>query len=65
MSDLATHSHGFLWGPLNVTRIAHWSPRKGRESYVVEVSTDHVELNIYVSKTGRSVRVFRDGKEIR
>lgn len=53
--------YGFKWGPVEVTRIAHFAPRKDRESYCLEVN----DLNIYVSKTGRSVRVFRDGKELK
>lgn len=61
MSWPQTRSFGFDWGPVTVTRIAHFAPRKGRECYVLEVNN----LNIYVSKTGRSVRVFRDGKELK
>lgn len=56
-----SNSYGFKWGPVEVTRIAHFEPRKGRECYALEVNG----VNIYVSKTGRSVRVFRDGKELK
>lgn len=56
-----TTTYGFDWGPVWVRRLAHFSPKKGRESYIVTVNG----LEIYVSKTGRSVRVFRDGKELK
>ena len=52
---------GFDWGPVKVERIAHFEPRKGREAFILRVN----DLEIYVSKTGRSVRVFRDGKELK
>lgn len=52
---------GFDWGPVEVERVAHFEPRKGREAFVVRVN----DLDICVSKTGRSVRVFRDGKELK
>lgn len=60
-----TTQYGFQWGPLEVTRIAHFEPRKGRECYVLAVETEHGALNVYVSKTGRSMRVFREGKELK
>lgn len=59
------HQFGFEWGPINVTRAAHWSPSKGREAFVIRVETSAGPLDIYASKTGRSLRVFRDGKELR
>lgn len=52
---------GFDWGPVKVERIAHFKPRKDREAFILGVN----DLEIYVSKTGRSVRVFRDGKELK
>lgn len=52
-------SYGFAWGPVVVRRLAHFT-RGRRESYVVSVNG----LDIYVSRTGRSVRVFRDGREL-
>jgi hypothetical protein len=58
--------YGFTWGPLEVTRLAHFKPRGDRESYVVRVATEtgkHVD--IYVSRTGRSLRVFDSGKELK
>ena len=56
-----TTPFGFDWGPVNVVRIANYKPRKDRETFVVGVNG----VDIYVSKTGRSVRVFRDGKELK
>lgn len=56
-----TTTYGFDWGPVVVRRIAHFSPRKDRESYILCVNG----LDIYVSRTGRSVRVFRDGEELK
>ena len=53
--------YGFTWGPVRVERIANFKPRKDREAYVVGVN----DLEIYVSKTGRSVRVFRGGRELK
>lgn len=65
MSEPRGTVYGFKWGPLDVIRIAHFKPRADRECYVVQVSTDDGKaVDIYVSKTGRSLRVFRDGKEL-
>ncbi|MFC0626140.1 hypothetical protein [Kribbella deserti] len=58
--------NGFCWGPLEVKRIARFNPRADRECYVVQVVTDTGQaVDIYVSKTGRSLRVFRGGKELK
>lgn len=57
--------HGFTWGPMLVERWASF-PRSSRgKTRVIGIRTPggHV-LNVYVSPTGRSVRVFRDGKEL-
>lgn len=48
---------GSNWGPASVTRCAVL-PENRR---VIQIKTDHVELDIYVSATGRSVRVFKRG----
>lgn len=48
---------GFNWGPVRVTRLATLP----RGAHIVDVNG----VEIYVSKTGRSVRVFRDGKELK
>ena len=57
---LLNNQFGFQWGPVRVTRLFSMV-RKDREHWAVSVN----DLDIYVSKTGRSVRVFRDGKELK
>lgn len=52
---------GFTWGPAEVTRCCEL-PGDRR---VIQVRTDHKTLDIYVSATGRSVRVFSNGRELR
>jgi len=64
VSDLDINSYGFTWGPLKVTRVADFEPRMGRRLVVLGASTDHHTVEICVSATGRSVRVFRDNKEL-
>jgi hypothetical protein len=60
-SKLTEGDYGFAWGPLEVTRMSVF-----RDTGVVRVSTETgAKINIYVSKTGRSLRVFRDGKELK
>lgn len=54
-------TYGFNWGPVKVERLANFKPRKDREVFIVGVN----DVEVYVSKTGRSVRVFRDGKELK
>jgi hypothetical protein len=51
---------GFIWGPVTVERTATLPPGDRR---VITVRTEHRELDVYVSATGRSVRVFSGGKE--
>jgi hypothetical protein len=50
--------YGFEWGPLTVERTA--SLPEGR--VVLTVKTDHRELTIYASRTGRSLRVFEGNR---
>ena len=52
---------GFRWGQLDVVRLADL-PQGGR---AIEVSTDYGRIEIYVSKTGRRIRVFGAGKELK
>lgn len=48
---------GFNWGPMSVTRCC-----KLPTSYVVQIKTAHQEIDVYVSRAGRKIRVFgRDG----
>lgn len=58
--------YGFTWGPLEVTRMARFKTGTDRESYVVRIRTDAGKaLDVYVSRTGRSLRVFDSGKELK
>ncbi len=52
--------YGFEWGQVEVVRICSVEPYgKKRGAYrVLEVKTPHKKLEIQVSPTGRSVRVF-------
>lgn len=52
--------YGFVWGPVEVTRLMHVKGR-GR---VIAIDTGHHRFHVYVSEKGRSVRVRvvnRDG----
>lgn len=50
--------YGFTWGPAKVERACELPG----ERRVITVTTDHRTLDIYVSRTGRSVRVFEHGR---
>jgi hypothetical protein len=52
--------YGFRWGQLDVVRHMEYRGVKN-----LGVETDHTSVEIYVSKGGRSIRVFRDGKELK
>lgn len=52
--------YGFTWGPAEVTRMATF-----RETRVLGIRTGRHKVAVYVSPTGRSVRVFKDGKELK
>ena len=52
---------GFRWGPMDVVRM---SVLPG-DRRVLGVKTSSVDLEVYVSATGRSVRVFRNGIELK
>lgn len=55
--------YGFRWGPMAVTRL--FSSRLGkRENHVLGITTEHHDVQVSVSKTGRSVRVWLDGREL-
>ncbi len=55
---------GFTWGPMEVSRTALLEVGD-RASRVVTVKSEHGSVDVYVSRTGRSIRVFRDGKELK
>ncbi len=56
--------YGFTWGPMRVQRITAIDRSNGTYR-VLGVHCGGRPLEIYVSPTGRSVRVFRDGRELR
>ena len=64
MSDDSTHRvttgpYGFAWGPMSVTRVM-----EHRGQVAVDITTDTGKcITVYVSRTGRSIRVFGDGSE--
>lgn len=64
MSDgslsLTNGPYGFAWGPVEVRRtMSH----KGCVVLTVETGTGQ-SIDVYVSRTGRSLRVFKDHKEL-
>ena len=68
MGEHEPSRYGFSWGPIDVERMASF-PRDGGECRVIGVYTGAGDqrkrrLEIYVSPTGRSVRVWRDGVEL-
>jgi hypothetical protein len=63
MSDHTDDDYGFVWGPATVTRLSTIPSGKG-ELYVLGVDSEHHAVQVSVSRTGRSVRVWRDGKEL-
>ncbi len=58
--SMSEHDYGFYWCGLGVTRCAEINGR-----HVLRVGTDSKSLDIYVSPTGRSVRVFSGGRELK
>lgn len=61
MSDhrITEGPYGFAWGPLEVVRAA-----EHRGYCALDVKTDAGKrITVYVSPTGRSIRVFGDGAE--
>ncbi len=63
MTDSENDRYGFTWGNVKVTRMAEITRPTGT-CRVLSVSSDKVRLEIYVSPTGRSVRVYRNGTEL-
>lgn len=57
--------YGFTWGPLEVRRLATFKGNRVLGVYIEGDDSQHPRLEIYVSPTGRSVRVWRDGKELK
>jgi hypothetical protein len=59
MSDDHLTDYGFTFGPAEVIRIASINGTR-----VLAIKAGRHTVDVYVSKTGRSVRVWRDGKEL-
>jgi hypothetical protein len=59
----AVTEFGFTWGPMDVER-AYWVDRPNGRYRVLVLQTPTRRVRIYVSPTGRSVRVFRDHREL-
>lgn len=51
---------GFRWDQVDVIRKGELP--EGRK--VLSIETEFDDLEIYISKTGRSIRVFREGEEL-
>ena len=51
---------GFVWGPVEVERVM-----EARGSRIIGISTQKRRLQVYISPSGRSVRVFEAGKELK
>ena len=56
----AEPQYGFEWGKARVTRMAHIKDRY----HVICLDTPHRHVQLAVSPTGRSVRVWIDGEEV-
>lgn len=57
--------YGFKWGPVEVARLAQFRTGEKSETRCIRIKTDAgKEIEVYVSRTGRSLRVFSDGKEL-
>lgn len=54
---------GFTWGPMEVTRIAAFAPRKDRFARILGIKTPRADVEVYVTQTGM-VRVWKNGKEL-
>ncbi len=64
MSDLDT-MFGFQWGPVEVQRISAVERTNGCYR-VLRVAAEHgPALDLYISPSGRSIRVFRNGVELK
>jgi len=53
--------YGFVWGPLEVKRACELPEGRG----IVLLQTAHCALEVYFSAKGRTLRVFRGGKELK
>jgi hypothetical protein len=72
MAEDGDTRYGFQWGPVAVERLASIKDGRGERRrvlgiYIGDSDNPHRKqaLEIYVSPSGRSVRVWRDGKELK
>jgi hypothetical protein len=57
--------YGFTWGPCEVTRLS-WIPGRGRTLEISIKGRPRREgLQVYISDGGRSIRVWKNGKELK
>jgi len=61
--DIELRVDGFVWGPVEVKK--YYLVEGPQEHRAILIKTEYREIQIYVSKTGRSVRVFENGKELK
>jgi len=58
--------YGFTWGPATVERVTRIERPNGTYRILrVTTGCPSQALDIYISPTGRSVRVFRSGSELK
>jgi hypothetical protein len=62
-SEYEPHGFGFRWGPMTVTRMASYEPRKGFTAHILGIKTDRANVEVYVTKTGK-VRVWNNSAEL-
>ena len=60
MADYEATPYGFVWGALDVVRIAS-DAKKGW--VVIGLDTKKTKVQVYATKTGK-VRIYLDGKEL-
>lgn len=66
MTKPTATSSGFVFGAASVEARASYSEGKARgETTVIAVATGYDDIEIYVSPSGRTIRVFRKGWELR
>lgn len=66
-STAETTQFGFVWGPIEVVRM--FEDKRGRMLGLRAPPSNYVngkwKLEIWISPTGKSIRVFRRGKELK
>lgn len=64
--SFGTTLHGFNWGPMKVIRAARFAGRPRHPgNRVVIIETRYESVSVYVTEGGRSIRIFKDGKELK